>query len=103
MPEGLLGAIDEARGLVPRNAWIRDVLERETLLAAIDPPIRVPEPKPSKAPPVKGGYASSDRKVTDLTQPPKGPAPGACTHPKDKRRSFGWGSLCGVCNERITT
>ena len=28
MPEALYTAIDDVRGLVPRNAWIRDVLER---------------------------------------------------------------------------
>ena len=50
MPDDLLSAIDRERGLVPRNAWIRDVLSANVTRQA---PVKVPEPKPSKPPPQK--------------------------------------------------
>lgn len=30
------------------------------------------------------------------------PEPGNCRHPKDKRRKLGWGTLCGVCNAKVS-
>jgi hypothetical protein len=90
------------------------------VLALRPAPAKVPEPKPSKSPPTKGGNASSDRVVTDLAPPPRGPAPGAkkakpvptdddaphdpatCLHPKNRQRLLNGGAVvCDLCHGRV--
>ena len=117
--EEMLGAIDRARDRVPREVWIRDAVQARLRGARFDADlVRAPEPAPSKPlPPTRGGNASSAKKVTDLTPPPTGPAPGAkkekpvtkpadvirqgCEHPRSARQVHGWGTLCGICGVKV--
>lgn len=46
-PDEMQQAVDQARGDVPRNAWIRRAIEARLG----DAPVRTPEPTPSKQPP----------------------------------------------------
>lgn len=86
--EDLLREVDETRGDVPRNVWVRraisDRLARPELPAP-EVPIVIPPPVPAEM---------------GATAPPP-PIPGRCTHPKAKRQVFTWGSMCGVCNTRL--
>lgn len=71
-------SVDEARGKIPRVVWIREAIDLHLSDTA---PVRADRP-------TTGGNVSSDRVVTDLAPPPKGPAPGAkgCQHLDAKRR-----------------
>lgn len=81
LPDDLMTKVDERRGLIPRNAWIRNLLERElsgveieaaagiregapgptqTQPRAYDPPRRhVPKPRPKKQAPPPQTYGSA--------------------------------------------
>jgi CopG-like RHH_1 or ribbon-helix-helix domain, RHH_5 len=74
--------------------------QRDTLIAAGVPPTELAVPlAPTRS--TRGGGTSS-KPVTELAQPPHGPAPGAvCTHPKNRRQVFGWGTLCDACGKRL--
>ena len=66
--------------------------------------IQVTEHTPSKPlPPIddhrefleQRGPATKEQPVTTVI-------PEGCSHPRDKRQVHGWGTLCGLCNEKVS-
>lgn len=46
--------------------------------------------------------ADPEGRTPRATDPPSMAAPTvACAHPKDQRRLFGWGTMCGQCGGRV--
>src|SRR6266536_4109037 len=69
------------------SAWLRGLATRELAGASV-PPARS---APSVPPPVP---------VLSVA-PPSAVDPAACAHPRDLRRSRGWGTVCGVCGRLV--
>jgi hypothetical protein len=107
LSEETLAALDGIRGDVPRERWLRRVIEERVAMhrapVLIDA-VAVAEPKPSKAPPQKAvqvpvarATAEGERKVVD-TLATVNVAQERCDHPKAKQRVINGGAvICDGC------
>ena len=116
LSEETLTEIDARRGDVPRQRYLRRIVEERVAMdrgghlldsedrsAAGDggwstKVVMVPEPKPSKTLPKKEQPVSLD--TVNVREERVGPE--TCEHPKSKREVHGWGTVCGICKTRIS-
>lgn len=111
VPQDLCDQIDETRGLVPRNVWLRELIEQRLTpsppVSTTQKKVRAAEPAPSKPLPTVANVAveapSEFLEAYGRGQAePKIATVGSCSHPKSKRSVHGWGTLCGLCGEKVS-
>lgn len=126
LSEETLALVDQQRGLVPRERWLRDIIETHLARPTVTAPwvlgedvakhqVRAPEPAPSKPPPpiphrepidehrefLEGGTAAQDRAVAHNKRVKEQPVKKTkgCQHLNQKLK-FGR-PLCTDCGEWV--
>lgn len=99
LPEDLLSKLDEVRGRVPRNRWIRDLIETD--LGGTRP--RLSDPA-GVVRPTRNGTPTVPPEPPKPTEPPPPPKPvqtkkRGCAH-ENTRYRFGV-RICYDCGERL--
>jgi len=95
LPEELLVQVDERRGDIPRERWLRTLVEAElTGPPPIDDPIRLTVPE---KPPAQPKPQPAPNPPQTPPPPPKPIVEAQCPHPSARREKHGGRTLCRAC------